>query len=286
MINYVSTRGAMPPASFSQILLQGLAPDGGLAMPSFYPEISAAELARLRPLSYGDLAYEILHGFAPELASDELRTLINRTYTREVFGSDAITPLVPLTEGISLLELSNGPTLAFKDLAMQLLGNLFEHALARTGGSLNILAATSGDTGSAAEYAMRGKRGIRVFMLSPLGKMSPFQTAQMFSLTDPNIYNIALRGVFDDAQDLVKAIGANQRFKDAHQIGTVNSINWARVAAQVVYYFKAYFAATQNDSEKVSFARTFGQFWQHLCRPHRPNDGIARASARVCDQRE
>ncbi len=159
-----------------------------------------------------------------------------------------------------LLRASNGPTLAFKDIAMQLLGNLFEHALDKEQRDLNILGATSGDTGSSAEYAMRGKRGIRVFMLSPKDRMSPFQTAQMYSLDDPNIFNIAIDGVFDDCQDIVKALGADAAFKRDMRIGTVNSINWARVAAQIVYYFKAYFAATKSERDLVSFAVPSGNF--------------------------
>ncbi|RPH60083.1 MAG: threonine synthase, partial [Burkholderiales bacterium] len=162
--------------------------------------------------------------------------------------------------GLHLLRLSNGPTLAFKDVAMQLLGQLFEYVLAKQGRELNILGATSGDTGSAAEYAMRGRRGIRVFMLSPYGRMSRFQTAQMFSLDDPNIFNIAVDGVFDDCQDMVKAVSNDLAFKQRYAIGTVNSINWARVVAQVVYYFKGWFAATDDDSQRVSFAVPSGNF--------------------------
>ncbi|HET9113278.1 MAG TPA: threonine synthase, partial [Burkholderiales bacterium] len=176
-----------------------------------------------------------------------------------------ITPLLTLEPGLHLLCLSNGPTLAFKDMAMQLLGNLFEYALA--GRTLNILGATSGDTGSAAEYAMRGKRGIRVFMLSPLNKMSRFQTAQMYSLQDENIYNIAVNGVFDDCQDMVKAVSNDREFKRTYNIGAVNSINWGRIAAQTVYYFKAYFAATHHDEQAVSFAVPSGNFG-NVCAGH------------------
>ncbi len=192
---------------------------------------------------------------------------MRRTYTREVFGSDAITPLKPLGPGLALQALSNGPTLAFKDMAMQLLGQLFEYELARRGETLNILGATSGDTGSAAEYAMRGKRGVHVFMLSPHGRMSPFQQAQMFSLPDPNIHNIAVEGVFDDCQDIVKAVSSDLEFKRRHRIGTVNSINWARLLAQVVYYFAGYFQATRGDDERVSFAVPSGNFG-NVCAGH------------------
>src|SRR6185436_1130571 len=178
------------------------------------------------------------------------------TYTAQLFGSEEVTPLRTLEPGLHLLRLSNGPTLAFKDVALQLLGRLFEKA----GKRLNVLGATSGDTGSAAEHALRGRSGIKVFMLSPHERMSPFQRAQMYSLQDPNIHNLAVRGVFDDCQDLVKQVNADRDFKARHSIGAVNSINWARVAAQVVYYFKGYFAATRNEGEQVSFAVPTGNF--------------------------
>jgi threonine synthase len=175
--------------------------------------------------------------------------------------------LKKLEDGVCLEALSNGPTLAFKDMAMQLLGNLFEYELARRGAQLNILGATSGDTGSAAEYAMRGKRGVRVFMLSPHGRMSAFQQAQMFSLMDENIHNIAIEGVFDDCQDIVKNVSNDHAFKQQYKIGTVNSINWARLLAQVVYYFAGYFQATQNESQRVSFSVPSGNFG-NVCAGH------------------
>jgi threonine synthase len=263
-MRYVSTRGGMAPQAFCEILLEGLAPDGGLVVPDHYPKVDPDTLARWRPLAYPDLAFEVIRRFVDDIAEADLRALIDRTYTKEIFGTDAITPLRTLEPGLHILGLSNGPTLAFKDLAMQLLGNLFEHVLARTGAELNILGATSGDTGSAAEYAMRGKHGVRVFMLSPEGKMSAFQAAQMYSLQDPNIFNIAIRGVFDDCQDIVKAVSNDAQFKARHRIGTVNSINWARVVAQVVYYFKGYFAAIAASGAEVgspvSFAVPTGNF--------------------------
>jgi threonine synthase len=259
-MRYVSTRGGMAPATFSDILLGGLAPDGGLTLPEAYPALTPGELAAWRGLSYPELAFAILRSFADDLPADDLRALIDKTYTVEAFRTEAITPLTPLSDGVWLLGLSNGPTLAFKDIALQLLGNLFEDALLKTGGHLNILGATSGDTGSSAEYAMRGKQGIRVFMLSPHQKMSRFQTAQMFSLQDPNIFNIAVRGVFDDCQDMVKAVSNDAEFKARYAIGTVNSINWARVAAQIVYYFKGWLAVTTRDDQEVSFAVPSGNF--------------------------
>lgn len=266
-MHYLSTRGGMPPKPFTEILLSGLAPDGGLTVPEAYPQIGATELMAWRKLDYPALAFEILSRFMDDIPAQDLRELIARTYTAEIFGSPEITPVQTLEPGLHLLHLSNGPTLAFKDIAMQLLGNLFEYVLAKNHEELNILGATSGDTGSSAEYAMRGKRGIRVFMLSPYGKMSRFQTAQMFSLQDQNIFNIAIEGVFDDCQDIVKAVSGDQAFKQQYRIGTVNSINWARIAAQIVYYFKAYFAVTRSNDEQVSFSVPSGNFG-NICAGH------------------
>ena len=259
-MRYVSTRGGMAPAAFCDILLEGLAPDGGLTIPESYPCVDRATLAAWRKLDYRGLAFEILSRYIDDIPAGDLKSIVERTYTAAAFGTDEITPVRTLEPGLHLLQLSNGPTLAFKDVAMQLLGSLFEHVLGRRGETLNILGATSGDTGSAAEYALRGKRGIRVFMLSPLGKMSAFQTAQMYSLADPNIFNLAVRGVFDDCQDVVKAVSADLDFKARLRIGSVNSINWARVVAQVVYYFKGYFAVTRGEDEQVSFAVPSGNF--------------------------
>jgi threonine synthase len=252
---YVSTRGGAPARRFSDILLEGLASDGGLYVPEVLPK---ADLPAWRNLSYPDLAYEILSRFMDDVP--DLQQLVARTYTKEIFGSSDITPLTTLEPGFHLLGLSNGPTLAFKDVALQLLGNLFEETLKRKNQSLNILGATSGDTGSAAEHAMRGKKNVNVFMLSPLGRMSAFQSAQMYSLQDPNIHNLVVKGVFDDCQDVVKKVNADAAFKARHRIGAVNSMNWARIAAQVVYFFKGYFAATRNDNEQVSFAVPSGNF--------------------------
>jgi threonine synthase len=279
-MQYVSTRATPASASqqFSSILLGGLAPDGGLYLPAEYPQVSGDELNAWRKLSYADLAYEILKKFATDIPDADLKALTARTYTPAVYrnardgeSSADITPLRVLEQDgdktLILQALSNGPTLAFKDMAMQLLGNLFEYALAKDSSELNIFGATSGDTGSAAEYAMRGKQGIRVFMLSPHKKMSAFQTAQMFSLQDPNIFNIAVEGVFDDCQDMVKAVSNDLPFKARQKIGTVNSINWARVVAQVVYYFRGYLAATTDNAQKVSFTVPSGNFG-NICAGH------------------
>ncbi|MBK8317294.1 MAG: threonine synthase [Betaproteobacteria bacterium] len=273
-MRYISTRGHAAPQTFCDILLGGLAPDGGLYLPESYPQISRSELDAWRKLSYADLAYEILSRFITDIPPADLKALVSKTYTAEVYrharnGGDVtqITPLTQLEGDLYTQELSNGPTLAFKDMAMQLLGNLFEYVLDKRGESINILGATSGDTGSAAEYAMRGKHNVKVFMLSPDGKMSAFQRAQMYSLQDPNIFNIAVTGMFDDAQDIVKAVSNDAAFKAKYKIGAVNSINWARVAAQIVYYFQGYFLATQSNDEKVAFAVPSGNFG-NICAGH------------------
>ena len=266
-MRYFSTRGDNTPRQFCEILLEGLAPDGGLYLPERYPQVDAALLAKWRTLPYAELAFEVLSLYIDDIPAADLKALCAKTYTAEVFGTEEIVPLRELEDGVYLEALSNGPTLAFKDMAMQLLGNLFEYELARRGTELNILGATSGDTGSAAEYAMRGKKGVRVFMTSPEGRMSPFQQAQMFSLQDENIHNIAVNGVFDDCQDIVKAVSNDLGFKRKYRIGTVNSINWARLLAQVVYYFAGYFQATASNDRQVSFTVPSGNFG-NICAGH------------------
>jgi len=267
-VKYISTRGRAPQPEFCDILLDGLAPDGGLYLPESVPTVRRDELDSWRHLSYAGLAFEILSKFITDIPADDLRDICARTYTADTFrhartGDDParIAPLSWLEPGkLGLLAISNGPTLAFKDMAMQLLGNLFEYVLEKRGETINILGATSGDTGSAAEYAMRGKSRVRVFMLSPYGKMSAFQRAQMYSLADENIFNIAVTSMFDDAQDIVKAVSNDAAFKAQYRIGVVNSINWARVAAQVVYYFHGYFSATSSNAQQVAFCVPTGNF--------------------------
>ncbi|MBP8149110.1 MAG: threonine synthase [Limnohabitans sp.] len=276
-MRYLSTRGHADRKQFCEILLEGLAPDGGLYLPESYPQVDGSTLSRFRQVwqnqGYAALAFEVLSLYIDDIPAADLKALCAKTYTEQVFGTPQIVPLKPLQVAGSakpdlyLEALSNGPTLAFKDMAMQLLGNLFEYELARRGEELNIFGATSGDTGSAAEYAMRGKKGVRVFMTSPHGRMSPFQQAQMFSLLDENIHNIAVEGVFDDCQDMVKAVSNDLDFKRQYKIGTVNSINWARLLAQVVYYFAGYFQATTGNDQKVSFTVPSGNFG-NVCAGH------------------
>ncbi|HMQ38512.1 MAG TPA: threonine synthase, partial [Micropruina sp.] len=277
-MRYVSTRGAGAAAGlpFCDILLDGLAPDGGLYLPEHYPTLTPETLDRWQGLlasdGYPAVAYEVLSLFVDDIPDADLRAICERAYSAETFG-DPVVPVVPLSDGVWLAKLSEGPTAAFKDMAMQLLGQLFEYELGRRDQTLTILGATSGDTGSAAEYAMRGRRGITVFMLSPQGRMSPFQQAQMFSLDDPHIVNLAVDGVFDDCQDLVKDVMGDAAFKAAHNLGAVNSINWGRVVAQVIYYVVAYLrvrtalAAAGAAVPTVSFAVPTGNFG-NICAAH------------------
>ncbi len=265
-MRYLSTRSNDPAAryQFTDILLEGLASDGGLYLPESYPKLSDADLIRLRSIyatdGYAALAYEICSLYIDDICAEDLKEICARAYTVEKFCDERIVPVSSLDSTLLLAHLSNGPTAAFKDMAMQMLGELFDYELSRRGQRLAIVGATSGDTGSAAEYAMRGRDMIDVFMLTPAGRMSAFQQAQMFSLQDPNIHNIALDGVFDDCQDVVKEINADAQFKARYHIGAVNSINWARLLAQICYYVAIYFNATHDNSERISICVPTGNF--------------------------
>ena len=271
-MRYVSTRGGGDPRQFCDILLEGLAPDGGLYLPATYPRLDAATLAEWRQVladdGYAALAHRVLLLFVDDIGSDDLLAICQRAYTAEKFGTDEIVPVTPLGDnGMWLAHLSEGPTAAFKDLAMQLLGELFEYELTRRGRTLTILGATSGDTGSAAEHAMLGKESVRVFMLSPRGRMTPFQQAQMYGIDNPAIVNITVAGPFDDCQDLVKGVFADLQFRADHSLGAVNSINWGRLVAQVVYYVASWLRATKADDEQVSFCVPSGNFG-NICAGH------------------
>ncbi len=265
VVRYVSTRDSSGASGrpFCHILLEGLAPDGGLYLPESYPAVDDEALERwrqvLRTDGYAALAFEVTSLFIDDIPPDDLRAICERAYAPEKFLDPAVAPVSQLSDGLWLLHLSNGPSAAFKDMAMQLLGELFEYELERRDTSITILGATSGDTGSAAEYALMGKPRVRVFMLSPQGRMTPFQQAQMFSIDDRSITNIAVAGVFDDCQDIVKEINADAEFKTRHRIGAVNSINWARLLAQVVYYFAAWLQIA-DDGRPISFAVPSGNF--------------------------
>ena len=256
-MKYISTRGGIAPISFKDAVMMGLATDGGLLLPESYPQISAEALESWRSLTYQELAFRIISLFADDIPAADLQALIDSSYAS--FRDPEITPLV--TKGnVHILELFHGPTLAFKDVALQLLGNLFAYLLKERGEKMNIVGATSGDTGSAAIYGVRGKDNINIFILHPHGKTSRVQALQMTTVTDPNVYNIAVHGTFDDCQNMVKRLFSDIPFKERHSLGAVNSINWARVLAQVVYYFYAWLKVSAKDGQKIVFSVPTGNF--------------------------
>lgn len=258
-MQYLSTRGGIAPIGFADAVMMGLATDGGLLVPAAIPHIDADTLRAWSSLRFQDLALEILTPFiGDEIPRTDLRTLIEASYAR--FAHPEVTPTVA-AGNVRILELFHGPTAAFKDVALQLLGNLFEYLLARDGGSLNIVGATSGDTGSAAIDGVRGKQRIQIFILHPKGRVSPIQERQMTTVLDTNVHNIAVRGTFDDAQQIVKTLFNDLHFKSAYRLGAVNSINWARILAQTVYYFYAWGRVSGgNPAQRVSFSVPTGNF--------------------------
>lgn len=256
-MEYLSTRGEGNPLSFKETVLTGLARDGGLFLPVEIPDVSD-RLDLWRYMTYSDLAFEIMHLYADDLPASALRSIIEKSYG--VFRHEEVTPVVE-TGPIHVLELFHGPTLAFKDVALQFLGNLFEYILEENGGELNIVAATSGDTGSAAIYGVRGRERIRIFVLHPNGRVSPVQEQQMTSVLDDNVFNLGVTGTFDDCQNIVKTLFGDLEFRDEYRLGAVNSINWARVLAQIVYYFYAAFRVMdKSGAEKVRFSVPTGNF--------------------------
>lgn len=265
-MKFISTRGGMQPAPYSETLLEGLATDGGLAVPEHVPQVSREQLETWRTLRYPELAATLLARYATDIPTEVIERMCRDAYSADNFIADDIVPLTPINDGVTLVGLSEGPTLAFKDIAMQFLGQSLEYALGKRGETLNILGATSGDTGSAAEYALRGKDGISVFMLSPQGRMSEFQRAQMYSLTDDNVHNIALDGVFDDCQNLMKQLSSDLEFKREYRLGAVNSVNFGRVSAQLVYYFWAWLrhtdqmTAEERETAEISVTVPSGNF--------------------------
>lgn len=264
-MRYVSTRGHGGSLSFNDVLLAGLAPDGGLYVPEEYPQLDRGDIRRFQGLSYKGIAFEILKMFIGDDISDvDLREIINRAYSPRLFGSTDITPIQPLAGRVGLLKLSNGPTLAFKDVALQLLANLMDHVLQERDQYLNILGATSGDTGSAAEEAVRGRKRLRIFMLSPYGRMTSFQQMQMYRIHDPAVFNLVPDGNFDDCQAAVKLVNSDADFKKRYSIGAVNSINWARIVAQVVYYVYGYSRVMDEPDERMNVAVPSGNFGNAL----------------------
>ncbi|MBX6322847.1 MAG: threonine synthase [Rhodospirillaceae bacterium] len=257
-MRYISTRGTAPALAFDEVLLAGLARDGGLYLPESWPRLGAAEIRALAGRPYAEAAVRIMAPFlGGRLGEDEFAELVAAAYAP--FRHPAVAPLRQLDAGLWLLELFHGPTLAFKDVALQLLGRLYDHVLRRRGRRITVVCATSGDTGSAAIEACRDRAAIDIFVLHPLDRISPVQRRQMTTVTSPNVFNIAVRGTFDDCQDLVKAMFNDAAFRDAMDLAAVNSINWARVMAQIVYYVVAA-AALGAPDRRVSFAVPTGNF--------------------------
>ncbi|KAF9653682.1 tryptophan synthase beta subunit-like PLP-dependent enzyme [Thelephora ganbajun] len=249
-MKYFSTRGDSERLSFEDTVLTGLAPNGGLYIPEHIPTLPSDWQEKWKSHSFVDLSVEVLSLYISEdeISRDDLRKLVEKSYS--TFRHPDITPLQKLNEKLFVLELFHGPTFAFKDVALQLLGNLFEFFLARRNAKkssgepkekLTVVGATSGDTGSAAIYGLRNKENVSIFILHPKGRVSPIQQAQMATITDANVHNIAVKGTFDDCQDTVKALFGDREFNEKHRLGAVNSINWARILAQTVYYFLSYF---------------------------------------------
>ena len=257
-MKYVSTRGGIEPVPFKKAVLMGLATDGGLLLPSPMPSVSSNTLERWKDLSYPELALEVMGLFIDDIPREDLQGLILKSYS--TFDSREVTPLVRVGR-FWVMELFHGPTLAFKDVALQFLGNLFSYLLGERGEIMNILGATSGDTGSAAIYGVRGKENIHIFILHPHGRVSRVQALQMTTVPDKNVFNIAIEGTFDHCQAIVKAIFNDLDFKAGYGLGSVNSINWARVLAQVVYYVYAYLRLTRElGATKVNFSVPTGNF--------------------------
>jgi threonine synthase len=256
-MKYISTRGGIAPINFSQAVMMGLARDGGLLLPESLPSVEPVLLNAWQTLSYQHLALEVLSLFTAGMLRADLEDLLERSYS--AFRHPHVTPLRKLGD-VYILELHHGPTLAFKDVALQLLGNIFEYELSKSGGFMNIIGATSGDTGSAAISGVRGRKGINIFILHPHGRTSPIQALQMTTVRDANVFNIAVRGTFDDTQAIVKKLFNDLEFRDTYQLGAINSINWARVLAQVVYYVFACLKLRKQGFESVDFSVPTGNF--------------------------
>jgi threonine synthase len=256
-MKYISTRGGIDPVSFKEAVMMGLATDGGLLLPRTIPRVSRETLNDWRALPYRELAFQVISLFCDDIPPADLKQLINRSY--DSFDHEEITPTME-KGGVHILELFHGPTLAFKDVALQFLGNLFEYLLKERGDKMNIVGATSGDTGSAAIYGVRGKENIAIFILHPHGKTSPIQALQMTTVLDANVHNLAVKGTFDDCQNIVKTLFNDLDFKKEYSLGAVNSINWARVLAQIVYYFYSYFRVAADLDEEIIFSVPTGNF--------------------------
>jgi len=258
-LTYVSTRGQAPELGFADVLLAGLARDGGLYVPSSWPSITVGDLERFSSMPYADVAAEVMWPFVEgSIDRDAFVAMVADTYA--TFDVEEVIPLTDLGDGIWLAELFHGPTLAFKDVALQLVGRLFDHELTRRGEKVTVVGATSGDTGSAAIEALRDRASAEVFILHPAGRVSDVQRRQMTTVTSPNVHNIAVEGTFDDCQDLVKALFADDGFRDTRNLSAVNSINWARVMAQIVYYVTTTTKLGGGAGRPVAFSVPTGNF--------------------------
>jgi threonine synthase len=258
-LRYISTRGGIAPVTFSEAVMMGLATDGGLLLPESIPTVDSETLNDWSKLSFTELAKQVIGLFIDEadISAADLGQLVDRSFAS--FSHHEVTPVIRVGDRY-ILELFHGPTLAFKDVALQFLGNLFEHILAHKGGQLNIIGATSGDTGSAAIHGVRGRENVQIFILHPRGRVSPIQEKQMTTVLDDNVHNIAIEGTFDDGQAIVKQLFNDLAFKDKHRLGAVNSINWARILAQIVYYFYAWGRVAKVDSKRATFSVPTGNF--------------------------
>jgi len=257
-VKYISTRGNAPVLEFDDVLLSGLARDGGLYVPESWPQLSPEEIRALKGLSYTDLAYQIIKRFVGDTVGDtDLKRIVANAYSN--FDVEDVAPIKKIGDNEYLLELFHGPTLAFKDMAMQFLGPMFDHVLKTKDQRVTIVGATSGDTGSAAIEACRDRDNIDIFILYPDGRVSDVQRRQMTTVDAPNVHCIAVDGTFDDCQDMVKAMFNDQAFRNHHHLSAVNSINWARIMAQIVYYFWAALKVGAPE-QKVAFAVPTGNF--------------------------
>ena len=256
-MQFLSTRGQTPALGFSDAVATGLAPDGGLFLPETLPDFSG-DLQRFEKFGYADLCFEFLRVFATDIPAETLRAIVARSYTK--FAHPEIAPLKPLAKNLYVLELFHGPTLAFKDFALQLLGNLYEHQCRVRKQTINVLGATSGDTGAAAIHGLIGKPGTAIFILYPDGRVSPLQERQMACTGADNVFALAIDGTFDDAQNALKEILGDQEFRARHRLSAVNSINLARVLAQCVYYLYAWLRVPAGERDHVEFVVPTGNF--------------------------
>ncbi len=259
-MKYISTRGNVSEIGFIDTVLMGLANDGGLLIPEKIPQIPAEKLQAMSQLTYQELAYEIISYYVDgEIPDNELKELIEKSYA--TFRDPEVTPVKKVKDNMYVLELFHGPTFAFKDIALQFLGNLYSYIAKKTGETINILGATSGDTGASAIEGVRGKEGIRICILHPHGKVSKVQELQMTTVHDESVLNLAIKGTFDDGQRIIKELFADLEFKNKYHLRAINSINFARILAQTVYYFYAYFqVAKETDIKSVNFSVPTGNF--------------------------